>query len=229
MYSTYSSLNSTNLWLCCSIFFKSSKNILLILLQIALPQLTWPLFPWGVSWGQERGSSPKGSNPVSRRVVSELQSEDVPILMRNGRLLRSSILMKKQDFVLKLTSTFGGQLLLQFVEKCNAVLCRDGCTLFQLVYEQNSIFVPEEKPTPCLMTSVYWTSLDGGNHCVCHSLDCYLVSGLYIWFQVASIVTRWLKNSARSFRNNLWSKHSMTLLFSIETFGNPLGWELSHV
>jgi hypothetical protein len=40
---------------------------------------------------------------------------------------------------------FGDQLLLQFVEKCNVVLCRDGCTLFEVVYRRNSIFVPEKK------------------------------------------------------------------------------------
>jgi hypothetical protein len=32
----------------------------------------------------------------------------------------------------------------------------------------------------------------------------------------------------KSAQNGLWSKHSIMLLNSIETFGDPFGWDLSH-
>jgi hypothetical protein len=63
---------------------------------------------------------------VSRPGVSELQSEDLQFLVRNGRLLRSSIVLKTRDSFRKLVSSFADQLLLQSVEKCNAVFCREG-------------------------------------------------------------------------------------------------------
>jgi hypothetical protein len=66
-------------------------------------------------------------------------------LVRNGRLVRNSIALKIQVSFQKFASTFGDKLLLQSVEKCNAVLRRDGFTIFQIVYMQNSIFVPEDR------------------------------------------------------------------------------------
>jgi hypothetical protein len=36
------------------------------------------------------------------------------------------------------------------------------------------------------------------------------------------------KISLKSVKNSLWSKHSITLLTSIETFGNQIGWEFSY-
>jgi hypothetical protein len=53
--------------------------------------------------------------------------------------------LKKQDSFRKLASKFGDKMLLQVFEKWNIVLCRHGCALFQAVYKQYSIFVPEDK------------------------------------------------------------------------------------
>jgi hypothetical protein len=67
------------------------------------------------------------------------------------------------------------------------------------------------------------------------SLDSSLVWGSCrsIWTQDLSIVTKRLKKSHRispkSVRNGLLSKHSITVVNSIQTFGNPFGWELSYV
>jgi hypothetical protein len=64
-----------------------------------------------------------------------------------GRSLKSSIVLKKQDFFRKLASIFLDQLLPHSVEKCNVELGRGGCTLFQVIYlyKQNSIFVLEDR------------------------------------------------------------------------------------
>jgi hypothetical protein len=56
---------------------------------------------------------------------------------------------------------------LHFIEECNIVLCHDSCTLFRLVYKQNSIFVPEDRCQHlCLMTALSWTSSDAESLCV---------------------------------------------------------------
>jgi hypothetical protein len=52
---------------------------------------------------------------------------------------------KEQDSFRILLSMFGDQFLTQFLEKRNVILCRDVCSLYQLGYKQNSIFVPVEK------------------------------------------------------------------------------------
>jgi hypothetical protein len=61
--------------------------------------------------------------------------------------MRSSIALKNQETFRKVASILGDHLLISFVEKCNLVFCRDGRTVFQIVYKQNSIFVPEDKHT----------------------------------------------------------------------------------
>jgi hypothetical protein len=66
-----------------------------------------------------------------------------PFLARNGRLV-----LKKQDSSRKrasIASMSGDRVLPQFIEKCNVVLCRDGRTLLQSVYKQNSIFAPAHR------------------------------------------------------------------------------------
>jgi hypothetical protein len=87
--------------------------------------------------------------------------------MRNDSPVRNSIVLKKEDSFRKLASTFGDQLLLQFVEKSNLILCCDGCTLFEIVYKQNSIFGPADRRQHLAWwLYVSWTSLDEGNHCI---------------------------------------------------------------
>jgi hypothetical protein len=93
-------------------------------------------------------------------------------------------------------------LLLQFVEKCNVVRCRDGCTLFQN-FPKFHLCPRRQMPTPCLVTSVSWTSLDTGNHCisipwiVLWSLDIYMDSSFIHSYKT-------FKNPTGSRRN--WSK-----------------------
>jgi hypothetical protein len=78
-------------------------------------------------------------------VLQNFRVKTCQFLVRNGHLVRRSFVLKKQDSFRKLASPFGDQLLLQFVEKCNVVLCPDGCTLSQLVYKRNFIFVQEDR------------------------------------------------------------------------------------
>jgi hypothetical protein len=115
---------------------------------------------------------------------------------------------------------------LQFVWKCNVVLCHDSCTLFQVCSLQAKLHLCPRKqtPTPGFMTSVSWTSLDAENHrvfipwIVLWSLESHSYETVKkIPHDPAKICPKWLVN-----------KHSITLLINIETFGNPFGWQLSH-
>jgi hypothetical protein len=167
------------------------------------PQCSKYFFPWGVSWDLERGSSPKGTNQVSRPRFQNFKVKICQFLVLNGSLVKSAIVLKKQDSFWKLVLMFGDQLLLQFVEKCNVVLCHDGSTLFQIVYKQNSL--SQSTDTNTLFDDFCVLNFFGCRKPQClKSLDCCLVSGSYIWIQVSIIVTRQLKNPTGYRRN--WSK-----------------------
>jgi hypothetical protein len=125
--------------------------------------------------------------------------------------------------------TFGDQLLLKFVEKCNVVHCPDCCTLFPVCLQAKFHPCPRKQtPTPCFMTYGSWTSFDVGNYCI--SIPWIVLrplDHLYVWIKVSCVVMRRFKNPrdpTKIGQTGLWSKHSITILISIETFK----WELSH-
>jgi hypothetical protein len=127
-------------------------------------------------------------------------------LVHNGRLVRNSTVLKKQDSFKKFASMFGDQLLLQFVEKCNIVLCCNGCTLSR--WSTSKIPSSFQKTDANLLDDDFWVlNLFGcWEPLSLHSLDCSLVSGSYTHTQIqaSSILMRRLKYPTGSLQN--WSK-----------------------
>jgi hypothetical protein len=124
----------------------------LVLLQTIHLQQMWSsqssktFFTWGVSLNVRKEVVVwRGQIRWVGQVFRNFQVKICQFLVRNGFFVRSSNVLKKQDSFCKLVSMFGDQLLLQFVDKCNIVLCCDRWTLFQVAYKQNSMFVPEER------------------------------------------------------------------------------------
>jgi hypothetical protein len=119
--------------------------------------------------------------------------------------VRSRIVLKKRDSFQMLASTFGDQLLLQFVEKCNAVLCPEWLHFFQVVYNQNPIFLQKTDASALLddcCVKVLWM----WGTTASPSLQLFFVLRIIygwmdIWMQVSSIVMRQLKNQTEFCQN----------------------------
>jgi hypothetical protein len=107
-------------------------------------------------------------------------------------------------------------LLLQFVYKWNAVLCCNSCTLFQVVYKQNSFPDPKDRHQQLAWWLLSWTPLDAGNHCVS-------IPWIVLWS--LDIIIYMDQSFIHSYDT---VKKPHTILPKLRLFGNPFGWELSH-
>jgi hypothetical protein len=89
-----------------------------------------------------------------------------------------------------------------------------------------------------LPISLAWPNGDGhcyAPHCVASrqvterlALRVKLLRGRFPHIHNYKTVNKSHRIPLKSVKNSLWSKHSITLLTSIETFGNQIGWELSY-
>jgi hypothetical protein len=78
------------------------------------------------------------------QVFQNIRVKICQLVVRSGRFVRSSIVLKEEDSFWNFALTFGDQLLLQFVEKCNSYLPW-WLHPFPGSLQANSIFVPEDR------------------------------------------------------------------------------------
>lgn len=107
-----------------------------------------------------------GSNHVSRPGVLELQSEDLPVF-----LCPMWYYLKETKFLLKACLDVWKSIAASVcVQKCNVVIWHGGYSHFQIIYKQNSIFVPDRSQqaktdAPALPVDFCVLNfLDVGNH-----------------------------------------------------------------
>jgi hypothetical protein len=81
------------------------------------------------------------------RMCQNLKVKICQFLVRNGRLVGAALSWRRRIPFRKLTELplDVWRSAAAFVEKCNVVFCRDGCTLFQVGYKQNFVSAPEER------------------------------------------------------------------------------------